>query len=204
MKIVVIDYGSGNLASVYNALKFLKANPVISDSPDAVKKADKLILPGVGTIRDAMEGLNDRGLVKPIKDALSEGKPYLGICLGLQMLFDESEEGRVKGLGIVKGKVRRFQEKDGIKVPHIGWNTIDYRPKTRDNRLAEGIKDGTYFYFDHSYYVQPEDSTIIATTTQYGSDFVSAICKKNIYAVQFHPERSQGLGLKLLKNFINL
>ena len=202
MKIVVIDYGMGNLASVFNALKFLGASARVSEHPSEIEKADKIVLPGVGAFHDAISGLRERGLVEPIKKSLSSGKPYLGICLGLQLLFEESEEAKSKGLGIFKGKVKRFSEKDGIKVPQIGWNTVRFAPCAA--RLADGIKSDAYFYFDHSYYGDPEDKNIIAGTTDYGVTFASMISKDNIWATQFHPERSQTLGLKLLENFIKL
>ena len=204
MKIVVIDYGLGNLASVYNALKILGSEPKISDSPDDVKKAVKIILPGVGAFRDCLNGLKKRNLIDALKSALASGKVYLGICLGLQILFEASEEGNIKGLGVLKGKVKRFREEDKIKVPQIGWNKVDYRLKTEGCRLLDGIEDNSHFYFDHSYYVDPSDKDIVAATTDYGKDFTSMIRKDNIYGVQFHPERSQKMGLKMLENFIAL
>jgi len=202
LNIVVIDYGMGNLASVYNALKFLGVSVRVSESPRDSERADKIVLPGVGAFHDAISGLRERGLVEPIKKSLASGKAYLGICLGLQLLFEESEEAKAKGLGIFKGKVKRFSIKSGIKVPQIGWNTVRFRPCAAG--LAGGIKDDSYFYFDHSYYGDPEDKSIIAATTEYGANFASMINKDNIYAVQFHPERSQALGLAMLENFIKL
>lgn len=202
MKITVIDYGLGNLASVYNALTFLGADAKVSAFAQDIDKADKLVLPGVGAFGNAMAGLRKRGLITPIKDFLTSGKAYLGICLGLQLLFEESEEGGVKGLGIFKGKVKRFQAASGIKVPHIGWNTV--KLKARSLQLTAGIKDGSHFYFDHSYYAVPGDAGDVAADTDYGVNFASMIRRDNVYAVQFHPERSQKLGLKLLENFIKL
>lgn len=202
MKITVIDYGLGNLASVYNALVFLGAEAKISASPWDIEKADKLVLPGVGSFGGAMRGLEKRQLIGPLTKALAAGRIYLGICLGLQILFDMSEEGNAKGLGILKGKVRRFQEKKGIKVPHIGWNNV--KLKAYSLKLTAGIKNGSYFYFDHSYYADAKEKEIEEATTDYGGNFTSMISKDNIYAVQFHPERSQALGLKLLENFIKL
>lgn len=202
MKIAIIDYGLGNLTSVSNALKFLGAKSKISDSPLDIEGADKLVLPGVGAFRDGIAGLRKRGLLGPLKKALSSGKIYLGICLGLHILFDASEEGNVIGLGILKGRVKRFNEKDGIKVPHIGWNTA--KLKDASPKLTAGIKDDSYFYFDHSYYVDPGDKNTIEAVTDYGGNFASMIRKGNIYAVQFHPERSQDLGLRMLENFIKL
>jgi len=204
VKIVVIDYGLGNLASVYNALRHLGSDAKISDSPDEVKEAKKIVLPGVGSFSDCLNGLKERNLLEPLKDLLRSGKVYLGICLGLQILFEESEEGSAKGLGILKGKVRRFSEKDKIKVPQIGWNRVKQKSNIKNQKIVKDIEDSSYFYFDHSYYVDPSDKDIIATTTDYGKDFTSMIRKDNIYGVQFHPERSQKLGLKMLENFIAL
>jgi len=202
--IAVVDYGLGNLASVCNALKFLGAKVKISASARDLKKADKIVLPGVGSFKEAILGLEKRGLKEAIKDELSSGKVYLGICLGLQILFEGSEEGDIEGLGIFKGMSKRFREKDGIKVPHIGWNTIESRDPGGKHSITDGIADGSYFYFDHSYYAEPGDKGIVAATTKYGMDFASSVRKENIFAVQFHPERSQKLGLKLLENFIKL
>jgi len=202
LKIVVIDYGLGNLTSVHNALKFLKGNAVVSSSPHSLDECDKIVLPGVGSFGDAMLGLKERGLIGPLKKNISSGKPYLGICLGLQILFEKSEEGNKEGLGIFKGSVKRFSEKDGIKVPQIGWNRVNI--KSDNAKLMQGVKSGSYFYFDHSYYGLPEDKGIVAGTTCYGLEFASMIEKKNINALQFHPERSQELGLRILANFMKL
>jgi len=202
MSVVVIDYGLGNLRSVYNALTFLGGKPVISSFPKDIEKADKLVLPGVGAFNDAMVGLEQRNLVELLRDALTSGRVYLGICLGLQILFEKSEEGNIPGLGIFKGEVRRFSEKDKIKVPHIGWNSVS---KLRENKkFLNGVKDNSYFYFDHSYYADPADKSMVTGLTKYGIDFTSVVLKDNIYAVQFHPERSQKLGLKILENFLKL
>ena len=203
-KIVVIDYGLGNLTSVYNAFVFLDADVRVSSSRETIESVGKIVLPGVGAFQDAMKGLDERGLIEPLRECLSSGKIYLGICLGLQVLFETSEEGNREGLGVLKGKVRRFDETKGVKIPHIGWNSVDKLDKARDQRLTDGIEDGSYFYFDHSYYGKPDDEGIIAGTTEYGDRFGSFMAKDNIYAVQFHPERSQALGLRLLKNFIRL
>ena len=204
MSVVIIDYGLGNLTSVYNALNFLGANPKITESPHDVKNAEKIILPGVGAFGDAMLGLEKRKLIASLKESISKGKIYLGICLGLQILFEESEEGEAKGLGILKGKVKRFQEKDSIKVPQIGWNRVKYGLTGSRLQVTNDIDDGSYFYFDHSYYGDPLDKRIVAGTTDYGIEFSSFIWTENIYAVQFHPERSQKLGLKFLENFLKL
>ncbi len=204
MSIVVIDYGLGNLTSVYNALKFLGADAKVSPSAEDLKKADKIVLPGVGAFKDAILGLEKRNLKKAIIETLSSGKIYLGICLGLQILFEGSEEGDTEGLGVFKGMVKRFREKSGIKVPHIGWNAVRSQGPGSRHRIMNGIADGSYFYFDHSYYAEPGDKGIVAATTEYGMNFTSLVRRENIFAVQFHPERSQGLGLGLLKNFIEL
>jgi len=204
LKIVIIDYGLGNLRSVYNALISLGAEAKVSESPADIAKADKVILPGVGAFGDAMLGLKKRGLTEAIKKFLSTGKVYLGMCLGLQILFEESEEGNSKGLGVFKGKVKRFREEDGIKVPHIGWNEVKFKNPNSKSQITDGIKNGAYFYFVHSYYAAPADESLIAATTDYGVNFTSMIQRDNIYAVQFHPERSQEIGLKFLENFIKL
>ena len=202
--ITIIDYGMGNLASVYNAMKFLGADIKISERPQDIKDADKLILPGVGAFRDTMEGLDKRGLLNVLRKAIQEGKIYLGLCLGLQILFEKSEEGNAAGLGIFKGSVKKFQKKKPLKVPHIGWNSVDKRQIIDDKMLLDGIRNYSYFYFVHSYYADPLDKSIIEATTDYGVRFASCVWKKNIHAVQFHPERSQEVGLKMLKNFIEL
>ncbi len=204
MNIAIIDYGLGNIRSVYNAFKLLKARPLITDRPGEIKKADKIVLPGVGAIGDAVKGLSERDILEPLIKRLSEGVLYLGICLGLQILFEKSEEGASKGLGVLKGEVRRFNEKDGIKVPQIGWNKVKLNIKDQKSNITAGITDEAYFYFDHSYYAEPADKNIITGTTDYGKTYASMIQKNNIYAVQFHPERSQSLGLRLLENFIKL
>lgn len=204
MSIIIIDYGLGNLISVYNALRFLKADVKISDKKEDLKRADKIILPGVGASGDAMRGLKERGLSDALKEYILSGGIYLGICLGLQLLFEISEEGDTPGLGVFKGKVVRFEEKNGVKVPHIGWNRVEYSARAKACELFKGIKDNSYFYFDHSYYAVPEEPEAYSGGTFYGRMFTSMIWKNNIYAVQFHPERSQDLGLRLLNNFIKL
>jgi len=201
--IIVIDYGLGNLASVYNALIFLGARPKISSSPHDVEGADKLVLPGVGACGDAVRGLQKRALTAPLKKFLASGKPYLGICLGLQILFEVSDEGGAMGLAVFKGRVRRFPKESGIKIPHIGWNRVTESDGEKGG-LMKGIDANSYFYFDHSYYAEPVDRNIIGATTDYGINFTSMIRKGAVYGVQFHPERSQKLGLKVLKNFIAL
>ena len=206
--IVVIDYGMGNLRSVAKALERAGANEVkLSSDAGIIQQADKVVLPGVGAIKEAMRELKRLGLIKVINKNIFK-KPFLGICLGLQLLFERSEEGgRVRGLGVFKGTVRRFPDK--LKVPHMGWNQIkvkrqNAKGKTKERGILKNISDGSYFYFCHSYYAAPQDKNIIAATTDYGLEFASAIRKDNLFACQFHPEKSQSLGLKLLKNFVEL
>ena len=207
--IAVIDYGMGNLRSVQKALEFVGAKVIVTHDPDLVLNADSVVLPGVGAFKDCMANLNKLKLIDPIRKFIDGGKPFLGICLGLQVLFEESEEyGPVAGLGILPGKVVKFIDgssdaKNGslIKIPHMGWNEIKVK---KDSPLFGGVGDAPYFYFVHSYYVVPEDQNMIATVTNYGVEFVSGIQHKNIYAFQFHPEKSQTLGLSILERFSNL
>ena len=207
--IAVIDYGMGNLRSVQKALEFVGAKVIVTHDPDLILNADSVVLPGVGAFKDCMANLKKLKLIDPIRQFIDGGKPFLGICLGLQVLFEESEEyGPVAGLGILPGKVVRFIDgssdvKNGslIKIPHMGWNEIKVK---KDSPLFEGVGDGSYFNFVHSYYVEPEDQNMIATVTNYGVEFVSGIQHKNIYAFQFHPEKSQTLGLSILERFSNL
>lgn len=194
--IVIINYGTGNLKSIKNGFSKIGENAVISDDIYEMEKADALILPGVGAFGSAMEHLkNYKDL---IHDHINSGKPFLGVCLGQQILFSESEESEgVKGLDVLKGEVLRLPE--GLKIPHMGWNNLEIKNKCS---LLEGI-DNDYMYFVHSYYVKPEDENIIAATTNYGIDVPAAICKDNVFATQFHPEKSGEIGLNILKNFIN-
>src|SRR4029078_11703917 len=164
--------------------------------------AEKIVLPGVGAFRDAIAALRDRKLVEPIRAVIDGGKPFLGICLGLQLLFDESfEDGRYEGLGVVPGEVVRFKVPAEFKVPHMGWNQVQFRQRPA---IMNGIDDGAHFYFVHSYYVVPRDRGVIATETEYSSPFCSSIWRDNLFAVQFHPEKSQAAGLRLMKNFDDL
>lgn len=198
--IVIIDYGMGNLRSVQKALEKSGAKTVISQKPADLEKADKIVLPGVGAIAPAVEKLAALKLVGPIKDAIRKGKPFLGICLGLQLLFEKSDEGgNVAGLGILPGTVKKFSS---LKVPQMGWNQIKLtQPKCP---LWKDIKDGAETYFCHSYFVDPRDKNITAATTDYGVTYASAISDKNLFGVQFHPEKSQTVGLKILENFVKL
>ena len=207
--IAVIDYGMGNLRSVQKSLEFVGAKVIVTHDPDLILNANSVVLPGVGAFKDCMANLNKLKLIDPIRKFIDGGKPFLGICLGLQVLFEESEEyGPVAGLGILPGKVVKFpggssETKNGrpIKIPHMGWNQIKVK---KNVPLFGGVGDAPYFYFVHSYYVVPEDQNMIATVTNYGVEFVSGIQHKNIYAFQFHPEKSQTLGLSILERFSNL
>jgi glutamine amidotransferase len=199
--IAVIDYGMGNLRSVGKALELVGAKVCVTADRRKIGKAKGIVLPGVGAFNHAMENLRHLNLISVISDTIRGNKPFLGICLGMQLLFPESEEGgRCKGLDIVEGKVRRF--KVSLKVPHMGWNQINI--KNEKSKILEGIPDNSYMYFVHSYYVIPEQKEMIATTTFYGREFTSAIIKDNIFGVQFHPEKSDRLGLKILENFCKL
>jgi len=187
--IAIVDYGAGNLKSVTNALDFLKVKYKVTDKAKEIEKADKIIFPGVGSFGDCMQSLEKKSLISVLKKEIGK-KPYLGICLGLQVLFESSDESKgVKGLSIFKGKCRKFDGK-GLKVPQIGWNSINIVKK----ELLEGVKDDSYFYFVHSYYVEPEDKAIVATETDYGIEYCSGVSSGNVNAFQFHPERSGEIG----------
>ncbi len=202
MTITVIDYGLGNLRSVTKALESLGCSVVLTNDPDAVGQATKLVLPGVGAFGTGMRQLCQLGLVEPIRDAVKRGVPFLGICLGLQLLFDESEEmGHHKGLGLVRGKVVRFPEVDGLRIPHMGWNALSIRKR---DPLFLHVPNGAMVYFVHSYFPVPEDESVIAATTEHGTEFVSAIAIDNLFGTQFHPEKSSKVGLQILQNFVNL
>lgn len=197
--IAIIDYGMGNLRSVQKGFDRVGHQAIVTDDPAEVQRASKVVLPGVGAFEDAIAELRRRRLVTPVLAAIDSGKPFLGICLGLQLLFDVSHEnGRHEGLGVFRGQVVRFQVPAEYSVPHMGWNqvAIQHRPP-----ILEGIPDGTYFYFVHSYYVAPSDPGIIATQTEYSLPFCSMIWRDNVFATQFHPEKSQADGLRVLKNF---
>jgi len=206
-KIAVIDYGMGNLRSVEKAIEHVSgaSEVIVTCDPEVVLSADRVVFPGQGAMPDCMRELEARGLHAAVLDAAAS-KPFLGICIGQQMLFDHSQEGNVPGLGVFAGEVRRFPEErmfaaDGVrlKVPHMGWNEVR---QAGAHPLWEGIPDAARFYFVHSYYVDPTDSAIVAATTDYGLPFTSAVARANIFAVQFHPEKSADAGLQLLSNFI--
>lgn len=202
--IAIIDYDMGNLKSVARGLEVVGAQVRVTRQIGEIESADKIVLPGVGAFSKCMENLKAYGLVEIIKQEIARGKNFLGICLGLQLLFEESEEfGNSRGLGILQGKVKRFQFKQAVfKVPHMGWNTAV--PQITSPILA-GIDPASMFYFVHSYYVEPQDKSITTTETKYGGiSFSSSITKDNIFACQFHPEKSQKAGLQLLENFCKL
>jgi imidazole glycerol-phosphate synthase subunit HisH len=197
--IKIVDYGMGNLRSVQKAFERIGAEAVIVSTPAEVEGASKLVLPGVGAFRDAIHELKRTELDRPVCEHIAADKPFLGICLGLQMLFDMSyEDGEWEGLGVLKGRVERFADQPDLKIPHMGWNSLEF---ARPTRLFEGVPGGSSFYFVHSYYVVPEDESVIAARTEHGTSFVSAVARNNLFATQFHPEKSQNLGLRLLKNF---
>lgn len=196
--IAIIDYKLGNVGSVVNALNYLGVENTVSNNPVVIKKADAIILPGVGAAGQGMENLKKKGLDKIVINEIKNGKPFLGICLGMQLLFEKSEEGNTKCLGIFKGTVKKFKKMR--KIPQIGWN--DVRIMNKELRIMNGIKTNSYFYFVNSYYCDPKDKTIIAGTTTYGETFASVVAKDNIVGVQFHPEKSGDIGFKLLENFI--
>ena len=205
--ITIIDYGMGNLRSVAKALEHVGAKVMLTSSADMIRKSSKCVLPGVGAFGDAVKELKKRNLFHSLREYIVSGKPLLGICLGLQLLFEESEEAeRCKGLSILKGKALRFCE-PRLKIPHMGWNQID-APRTAHHAppmkcpLLKGIPNGSYFYFIHSYYVNPLNKQIIATTTKYETEFTSMIWSDSLFATQFHPEKSQEVGLRLLRNFV--
>jgi glutamine amidotransferase len=200
--IAVVDYDMGNLHSVCKGLEKAGATPKITDSPKELEQAKAIVLPGVGAFDPAMRNLRLRGLEEPIKDAIASGKPFLGICLGLQILFESSEEGTKSGLGIIKGKVRRFRPEPDISIPHMGWNQLQLtQPKSI---LWEHLPPSPWVYFVHSYYVDPADPEVCAATVTHGSQTVTAaIAHKNITAVQFHPEKSSNIGLQILSNFVS-
>ena len=200
--IAIIDYDAGNVKSVEKALQFLGQEVVLTRDKDILLSADKVILPGVGAFGNAMDKLYQYGLVDVIHQIVKKGTPFLGICLGLQLMFESSEESLgVAGLGLLKGRIVRIPEKDGLKVPQIGWNDLQF-PK--ESRLFKGFKGGEYVYFVHSYYLQAAEESDVAATTEYGVHIHAAVERGNVFACQFHPEKSADVGLKILKNFIDL
>jgi len=206
--IAIIDYDMGNLRSVEKAFEAVGHRAVVTRQRQVIADASHVVLPGVGAFGDCMRNLESYDLIDPIRQSIASGKPFLGICLGLQLLFTESEEfGSHKGLNVLPGKVVRFRSQQGeedvrsLKIPHMGWNAIRMR---KPSKVLEGLGEGSYMYFVHSYYVEPEQKDVVCTATEYGGSFVSSIARDNIFGCQFHPEKSQAGGLKMLKNFGDL
>lgn len=199
--IAIINYGLGNLHSVHKAVSYVGGEALVTADPQVIAKADKVILPGVGAFADGMKELKERGLTQIVDEVAMSGKPILGICLGMQLMFEESEEqGTHQGLGLLKGSVKRFTQ-TGIKVPQIGWNQLELN---YPSRLMDGLANGAYVYFNHGYYCAPEDPSDVLTVTTYGTAFASSVQRQNIYGVQFHPEKSQKNGLQIIRNFVEL
>lgn len=200
--IAIIDYDAGNLRSVEKALLHIGEECIVTREPEKILEADKVILPGVGAFQDAMQNLQKFDLVNVIREAVAADKPFLGICLGLQLLFASSEENPgVAGLKLLPGRVMRIPAAKGLKIPHIGWNSIEINP---GSRLLQGLPNESYVYFVHSYYLQAEDEEIVAASTEYGAHIHAAVEKGNLFATQFHPEKSGAVGLQILRNFANL
>lgn len=200
--VAIIDYDAGNLRSVEKALEALGAETVVTRDPEVIAGSSRVILPGVGSFGDAMERLNQYGLPDVIRRTVSGNKPFLGICLGLQLLFEESEESPgVPGLGILKGKILKIPQTEGLKIPHMGWNSLNLKP---DSRLFAGIRDQEYVYFVHSYYLKAQEESQVAATTWYGTEIHAAVEAGNVFACQFHPEKSGDTGLRILKNFLGV
>ncbi|MFI5303825.1 MAG: imidazole glycerol phosphate synthase subunit HisH [Nitrospiria bacterium] len=196
--IAIIDYGMGNLRSVHNAFRKVGMESVVTSDRRVISGASHIVLPGVGAFSQCMDHLQAAGLASIVSKSVQEGKHFLGICLGLQLLFSKSEEfGEHDGLNLISGEVKRFPEM-GLKIPHIGWNQVRYQENCP---MFKEIPQDAYFYFDHSYYVAPEKDSIVASLSDYGIRFASSVCKENLFACQFHPEKSQAMGLKLLENF---
>tara|TARA_A100001037_G_C15070805_1_gene599337 strand:+ start:352 stop:975 length:624 start_codon:yes stop_codon:yes gene_type:complete len=200
LKITIIDYGAGNVRNVFRAVDQLGINPVISADPKDILSSDGVILPGVGAAHDTMNYLGEKNLIQPIKKYINTGNHFLGVCMGLQALFDYSlEGGRQECLGIIPGKIVRFSNE--LVVPHMGWNQIKV---VKNHKLIDGISDKEYFYFVHSFYPEPSSNQVVLATSHYGKNFPSIVAQKNVYATQFHPEKSGKIGLRIYNNFINL
>ena len=198
----IIDYDAGNIKSVEKALQYLGQETVVSRDPQVLLKADKVILPGVGSFGDAMENLKKYGLVPVIHEIVEKGTPFLGICLGLQLLFESSEETPgVEGIGILKGKILRIPPAEGLKIPHMGWNSLKLQ---NDGRLFKDLPEEPYVYFVHSYYLKATDESIVKATTEYSTHIHASVEQGNVFACQFHPEKSSDTGLQILKNFVEL
>jgi imidazole glycerol-phosphate synthase subunit HisH len=200
--IAIIDYGMGNIHSVQKALALYGAKTIVSNRPEEIKKADKAVLPGVGAFDDAVLELEKQGLIPAIKAFVKDKKPFFGICLGMQLFFESSQEAvKKKGMGILKGQVKKFSESKSLKVPHMGWNQLK---KSSECPLLKGVPNNSFVYFCHSYFPEPDDLSVVAAKTLYGSDFTSFVWKDNLFGAQFHPEKSQAVGLKILENFVRL
>jgi glutamine amidotransferase len=201
--IAIVDYGAGNLRSVQKGFERNGVDALVTDDPSTIRRAAGVVLPGVGAFRDCYEGIASRGLTDVVLESIDTNKPFLGICVGLQLLFTESEEGGLNpGFDVIKGAVRRFAPSEERKVPHMGWNQIEI--VRRDCPLFDGVEPGDFVYFVHSYYVMPSEENVIAAVTEYGPKFCSAVWRKNLFGVQFHPEKSQHLGLRVLANFARI
>ena len=200
--IAIIDYDAGNIKSVEKALQLLEQEVVITRDKDTILKADKVILPGVGAFGDAMAKIREYGLEEVIREVVDCGTPFLGICLGLQLLFERSEEcPGVKGLGILKGEIVKIPDSPGLKIPHMGWNSLEF---PREGRLFRGLSQESYVYFVHSYYLRAEDESIVTATTEYSTHIHASVEKGNVFACQFHPEKSSDVGIQILKNFVEI
>jgi len=202
--IALLDYGAGNLRSVEKALRFVGGDVELVPSPEGMKDASAVVLPGVGAFDDCVNAMQRQELIEATREFVNTGRPFLGICVGYQALFERSEEfnSSAAGLGLFAGSVVRFPVEQGLKIPQIGWNQIDIvEPECP---LFKDVENGSHVYFVHSYYPQPEDDSIVACRTTYGVEFVSAVCRRNVFATQFHPEKSQKVGLKMLENFVKL
>lgn len=200
--IAIIDYDAGNIKSVEKALTFIGEDVVVSKDRDEILAADKVILPGVGSFGDAMEKLKSNNLINTIYDVVGKNTPFMGICLGLQLLFENSDETKgVSGLGILEGKILRIPDKEGLKIPHIGWNSLEF---INNGRLFNNIKDNAHVYFVHSYYLKAKNEEIVKATTDYSVNIHASVEKNNIFACQFHPEKSGFVGLQILRNFVEL
>ncbi len=204
MEVAIVDYDSGNLRSVQKAMESLGVPAAVTRDPGRIREARGVVLPGQGAFRDCIAKLDAFGLLDPVRDRILDGSPFLGICVGYQLLFEESEEfGRTEGFGVLKGRVVRFPHdlrrgEERLKVPHMGWNRLH---KTKEVDVLAGVREGDHVYFVHSYYPVPEDPDVVATTTDYGLEFASSVARGNLYACQFHPEKSQRVGLAILRAF---
>ena len=200
MKLLIVDYGAGNLRSVVRAVRIAGGHGVVSQEPDELLNADAVIMPGVGSAADTMRNLMERGLAAPLRDYIANGGHFFGVCMGLQALFDISEEGGSHPcLGVLPGRVRRLSA--GVKVPHMGWNRVRL---VRSHPMFEGVRDGSFFYFVHSYYLEPETDDVVVAETDHGVSFPAAVADGNIFATQFHPEKSADSGLQLYRNFLRI